>query len=219
MNAPVWCSVEGINGVGKTHLLGVLEQRFAPGTCAMVAELTDTNDLVPSKVIAALSGGKSFLRTGHPRTETLALMGLKVREYEQICGLLDPPAVVLEDRGMDTVAIYQAVIWAGANAPAARRKALADRITEAAALWRPAPDRVLLIVDDIDACVERYARRRGRPVTPEERELIACADHMYRARAQQDSHRYRVVDRAGRDESAVVEDLFTEVVAAVGGPR
>ncbi|MGN2639024.1 hypothetical protein ACTD5D_23245 [Nocardia takedensis] len=217
--SPLWCSVEGINGVGKTHLLGKLAQRFPAGEYAMVAELTDTRDAVPSTVIAALSGGDTFLRTGHPRTETLALLGLKVREYEQIQALPDPPAVVLEDRGVDTVAIYQAAIWGGTDATAALRDQLADLITATAAIWRPPPDRVLLLVDDIDACVARYARRRGSPITTEERALIECADRMYRARAHRDPRRFRVIDRAGRDEAAVVEQMFGEIIEAAGGPR
>ncbi|WP_280186810.1 MULTISPECIES: hypothetical protein [Nocardia] len=214
---PVWFCVEGINGVGKTSLLSQLTQRLTAGEYALVAELTDTHDPVPSKVIAALSGGQSFLRTGHPRTETLALLGLKVREYEQIRALSTPPRIVLEDRGVDTVAIYQAAIWAGVHAPTTQLNELADRIHATAAIWRPPPDRVLLLIDDIDACVDRFAHRQGCPVTSEERDLIECADRLYRARAQQDPRRYRVIDRAGREETAVVEQMLTEVVAAIGG--
>src|ERR1700754_3519943 len=80
---PAWVSVEGLNGVGKTYLTRLLAARLGP-TCRLVSELTDHHpDGFTGRVIAALSRpGSTFLRTGHPLTETFALLALKVYEPE-----------------------------------------------------------------------------------------------------------------------------------------
>jgi dTMP kinase len=72
---PLWVSIEGINGVGKTSaarsVAAVLGAR-----CLLLDELTDQSvDTLTGQVIAALSAeGDPFLRTGHPIVETLALL-------------------------------------------------------------------------------------------------------------------------------------------------
>jgi len=76
-------------------------------------ELTDQpGDTLPGPVIAALAAGDDpFLRTGHPVAETLALLALQVRNTERLAGQdLAGVDVIVEDRGVDTVAVYPAVI-------------------------------------------------------------------------------------------------------------
>ena len=112
IRSPVWVSIEGVNGVGKTHLARLLSARLG-AQAQLVSELTDDgDDPVIRDVVSALSVGRSFLRTGQPLTETLALLALKVREYERVTMMPTPPPVVIEDRGVDTVACYQAPILA-----------------------------------------------------------------------------------------------------------
>lgn len=82
---------------------------LGPG-CQVLAELTDAEgEHVAAQVISALSAGGSFLRTGHPLTETFALMALKVREYELVMQMATPPPIVLEDRGVDTWSLVQQI--------------------------------------------------------------------------------------------------------------
>ncbi len=103
----MWVSVEGIEGVGKTHLVRQLAAGMA-GRCVLLDEITDQAGagLVNDVVSSLSSAGDPFLRTGHPAAETLALIALKIREYEQAQRLQDAgPEMVLEDRGIDTVAL------------------------------------------------------------------------------------------------------------------
>jgi dTMP kinase len=216
--ATTWVTAEGPNGVGKTYLLAALARRLGD-RCRLLSELTDAEgEHVPAQVIAALSTGGSFLRTGHPRTETFALMALKVREHELVTGLATAPRIVLEDRGMDTVALYQAAILAGENATDADVWALAQRIHATAAAWRPRPGLVLLILDDLQACLRRYAERVGRPMTEDEQRLVTRVLRLYLRQAEHEPHRFRLVHRAGRAEADVLDEM-EHLVLAHGGDR
>lgn len=212
----VWVSVEGPNGAGKTHLITALAARLGP-EARLLSELTDLDgQTLPAQVIGALAAGASFLRTGHPLTETFALLALKVREHELVTGLPDPPPIVLEDRGVDTVAMYQAAILCGPAADDEQVWRLAQQIYAAAAMWRPAPQLTLLILDDLNVCACRYAEREGHPLTSDEYTLVAQALRLYRRQAEQEPTRFRIVDRTGRDTTDVLAELEHHVHTAAG---
>lgn len=195
-----WISVEGVNGVGKTYLIGQLAARLGGG-CLVLDELTSTGDDTAKAIIGALAdGGGSFLRTGHPVAETFALAALKVREYERVTALTPAPGCVLEDRGVDTVAVYQAAILGGGHA-------LADKIAAIAARWRPDPDVTILLTDDLDACIGRFAARTGVPVTAADRQLLAEVSRLYEARAAAAPGRWRVCPIAGRASGDVLDQM------------
>ena len=201
-----WVSVEGVNGVGKTWFVRQLAASLGP--LAMVLdELTDAPDSTAEVVIAAmLAAGGTFLRTGHPLAETFALSALKVREFERIQALPEPPAVVVEDRGVDTVAVYQAAILCGPDADLATVAAVADRVAAISAGWRPAADLVVLLVDDLDACIDRF-ERRSYPIGAADRQLLDQVDALYRHRAAADPTRWRICPVAGRPAHAVVDEV------------
>jgi dTMP kinase len=205
---PLWISVEGVEGVGKTQLIGRVAARLGP-RCARVAELTDqTGDALPGRVISALSAaGDVFLRTGHPLTETFALLALKVREWEHLAAA-PPPGVeiVLEDRGPDTVAVYQAAILTGGGS-LDHTHAFARRIQAVARRWRPPPDLTVLLVDDLQVCQRRFADRLGRALHDDERSLMHHADRLYARQVTCEPHRFVVIDRAGHTEEDTVTQL------------
>ncbi len=211
-----WVGIEGPNGVGKTHLTRALAVRLGP-RCHILAELTDAEgEHVPAQVISALSSGRSFLRTGHPLTETFALLALKVREYEVVTQLATPPPIVLEDRGIDTVALYQAAILLGPDASDDSTWALAQQIHATVAMWRPAPELTLLITDDIDDCLDRYAEREGAPMTDEEQHLVTRVARLYQRQAKHEPERFRIVYRAGRSEDDLVAEMEHLVLTGTG---
>lgn len=176
-DTPRWVTVEGRNGVGKTHLVSTA--RALLGTeCVAVAELPDAHpDSLPGQVIAALAaGGDLFLRGGAPFTETLLLAALQVHRYETVA----PSAkgrLVLEDRGPLTVAVYQAAILEPDHDTAAL--AAARQILATITTWRPLPHATVLLRDDPQECVHRFARRIGRAVRPDEARLMSRAGELY----------------------------------------
>jgi dTMP kinase len=187
----MWISLEGINGVGKTYLASRIARRLG---CHLVSEVTDGTDELTGQVITALASGGTFLRTGHPITETLALIALKVRAYEKYRSVR---GLIIEDRGIDTVAVYQSIILGEA----------ADRIYQTVARWRPLPDRTVLLVDDLDVCIRRYERRTGSSLLEPDRALVVAAAQRYDELAALEPGRFVVIDRRGRDEVEVLAEL------------
>jgi dTMP kinase len=206
---PPWVTVEGLNGVGKTFLAGRLATRLGDG-CRLISELTDLGTgQLSGQIVAALSRPSgTFLRTGHPLTETFALLALKVFEYERMNCDHCAASIVVEDRGVDTVAVYQAAIHAP-DQPIEAQTELISRVHETAAPWRPDPDLTLLLLDDFDTCLARYAARLGAPVSAADRRLLATVAQLYIVLANAEPDRIKVVDRAGRSE----QDILTEMEA------
>lgn len=213
---PLWVSVEGLNGVGKSEAIRAVAAELGP-RCVRLSELSDQDgDTLPGQVIAALRSTEDvFLRTGHPVVETLAFLALKVREHERlIAGDLTGVEVILEDRGVDSTAIYQAVILA-AQHPAVQALALAERILATMAPWRPAPDATVLLTCDREVATSRFAARTGRMLADRDLVVIEQAEVLYRDFAHAHPGRFTVLDVNGysRDESAkalraAVEDLI-----------
>jgi dTMP kinase len=218
MPPPLWVTIEGLNGVGKTHLARQLTARLGD-SCRMISELTDVGgEELTGQVIAALTRpGGTFLRTGHPLTETFALLALKILEYERAGMDQTGVSAFIEDRGVDSVAVYQAAVLC----PAGPASHLVRRIHETAAMWRPRPGLTLMLVDDFDTCLNRYSARLGEPVSVADRRLLATVAGLYTDLARDESHRIKVVDRAGRSELDVLAEMerYCRAAGAIGVPH
>jgi dTMP kinase len=189
--APLWVTVEGINGVGKTTAIKAAAPLLGPG-CLRLGELTDQNpDTLPGRLISALSAsGEIYLRTGHPIAETLALLALKTREHERYAPLHAPGlGLILEDRGVDTVAAYQAAIIEQAE-PDVDALALARQILRQAELFRPPPDYTILLFDDRDTCLNRFEQRLSITLAQRDRQLVGRIEQLYQALAEAEPERY-----------------------------
>ncbi len=225
---PLWVCLEGPNGIGKTHLATALAARLGTD-CCLLRELSDaSDDQVVAQVMGALAAaGDAFLRTGHPLTETFTLLALKVREHELVDRLPEPPRIVLEDRGVDTVAVYQAAIMTNgldtySGTDDERDEAaweLVQQIHTTVLPWRPLPDLTMLITDDPESCARRWQQREGSPLTPDQRRLVDRVTRLYQRQAEHDPERIRVIARDGHDTGELLDELQYLVLAAAGGAR
>ena len=194
-----WISFEGLNGVGKTYLVQALAARLGPG-CVVVDDLADTGGHTAATRIHTLAtGGGTFLGAGRLAVETLPFAALDVREYEHITGP-NAPRWVLADRGIDTIAVYQAAVLGGGPA-------LADRIAAITHAVLPPPDRTVLLLDDFRACVDRFATHLGHPVGAADRELLATVADLYSHRAAAEPARWLPCRRTGRATDVVLDEL------------
>ena len=221
--APLWVSIEGINGVGKTSAARSAAALLG-ARCLLLDELTDhPGDTLPGRVIGALATGNDpFLRTGHPVAETLALLALQVRKAERLTGQdLAGVDVIIEDRGTDTVAVYQAVIMCSQD-PETLPEEVARHLLSATLRWRPLPDATILLTGDPSTCARRFAHRIGRPLAPADVQVIEQADTLYRTVAAWHADRYINIDVAGMpaDEAArAVSQVVTALLAQRQGHR
>jgi len=213
---PLWVSIEGINGVGKTNAARSAAAMLG-ARCLLLDELTDqSGDTLPGQVIAALSEqGDPFLRTGYPVVETLALLALQVRKAERLAGRdLAGVGVIIEDRGVDSIAVYQAAILCS-QTPETSPEAVARHVLSGARRWRRLPDATILLTGDPSVCARRFADRIGRPLAPADIRLIEQIDALYRKTATGDPRRYTLVDAAGMspDETAgAVREIVTTLL-------
>ncbi|MFI2736649.1 thymidylate kinase [Streptomyces sp. NPDC018711] len=205
---PVWVTLEGANGVGKTHLAALLRQQIAGSV--VLDELPDAApNRLPGQVIAALAeDGDPFLRTGHPLAETVALLALAVRRREE--GTPDA-TVVIEDRGSDSVAIYQALTLAESDASdpythAQRLLAMADQ-------WRPRSDLTVLLTAGADTRRAQWSARLGRPLTDDERHRSHAVARLYEQVAAADPDRYLVLDLSEQTAAQALPALVGAVRA------
>ncbi|RMI46766.1 thymidylate kinase [Streptomyces triticirhizae] len=209
-------SVEGINGVGKTTAVRAAAASLG-SRCLRLDELTDqAADTLPGQVIAALAaGGDVCLRTGHPVVETLALLALKFREFERLTPeLLDGVDVILEDRGVDSVAVCQGAIL-HAEHRATPALAVAEQILATARRWRSMPDATLLLAGDREICTTRFTARIGRPLPASAVDVIEQTDRLYRELAATEPDRFTVIDVTGQgpaETGEAVEDAVRSLV-------
>jgi dTMP kinase len=114
--------------------------------------------------------------------------------------------VILEDRGVDTVAVYQAVIMCS-QYPASPPEGVARHVLSATLRWQPLPDATILLTGDLSVCARCFADRIGHPLSPADMQVIERIDVLYRTMAARDSRHYTIVDVArlspGESASAV----------------
>jgi dTMP kinase len=213
---PLWVSIEGVNGVGKTTVARSLATTLGE-RCLLLDELTDrSEETLPGRVTAALAAeGDVYLRTGHPVAETLALLALKVREIERLADRRLPGVdVILEDRGPDSVAVYQAAILAahyGEEDPAR----LARYVLATARAWSRLPDATVWLTGDRAVCTDRFAARVGRTLEPRDLDVIHRAEELYRVLAAGEPDRYTVVDTTGlspQESAEAVEQSVRDLI-------
>lgn len=213
---PLWVSLEGINGVGKTTAARSVAAGLG-AECVLLDELTDSGgDILHGRVIAALSEQcDPFLRTGHPVVETLALLALQVGKAERLAKHdLTDVQVIIEDRGADSVAVYQAAILCSKH-PDSSPEAVTQKVLTDVRRWRRVPDMTILLTGDIAVCTRRFADRIGRPLAPADTRLIEQIDNLYRTLAATEPGRYTVLDTAAMspaETAEAVHDLVSTVL-------
>jgi dTMP kinase len=175
----------------------------------LLDELTDsTGDTLTGQVIAALSAASDpFLRTGHPVVETLALLALEVAKSERLARRdLTGVEVIIEDRGVDSVAVCQAAILC-AQHPQAAPEAVAHHVLSSARRWTVVPDSTILLTGDPSVCAQRFADRMGCALTAADLRVLEQIDVLYRQAAADEPGRFTVLDTAGMSVQQVTEQV------------
>jgi len=216
-------SLEGISGCGKSYILEKLRDTM-PG--ALVVYLQEMGDRQQTGLANGLhpflsSLGDHFFRTGHPRTETLLLMALKTYDAETIIlPALQTGYSVIEDRSLDTVAIYQALVLHPGQAELQLQKAA--MIYQQLACWRRPPDLTFWIDDAFETSMERAQRRSANSYSIQDVALLREADALYRQYVKCHGDRIIHLDRRLLEAEEIAQTIREVIVphrGCIGGGR
>jgi dTMP kinase len=176
----ILCSFEGISGVGKSYLTNALKTLMTDVPVTFVSEVVDRcGRELDRDIIGILSAsGDRFFRGGRPRTETFLLLALKMFDFEaRIAPLLAEGHLVIEDRSIDTIAIYQALILHPEEPEQQLRTA--REIYALASCWRQPPQVTFLIEDHFDVALARVEQREKQRLTEDEVAVLRQASSLY----------------------------------------
>jgi dTMP kinase len=208
------CSLEGISGVGKSYLIQALRPALADLPVTFLSEVVDrTGQDLDRDIIALLAKrGDRFFRSGRPLTETFLLLALKMCDYEaRIAPALAQNHIVLEDRSLDTIAVYQALILHPDSLE--RQREAAREIYAIGARFRRPPALTFLIEEDFSVVLPRIALREGKPLTEEEIGVLQRASLLYTHYAQDQNTRFIRLQRQALTLDQMVQTIRTNVLA------
>lgn len=210
------CSLEGISGVGKSYLIQALRPALADLPVTYLSEVVDrTGQDVDRDIIALLAKrGDRFFRSGNPLTETFLLLALKMNDYEaRIVPALTQNRLVLEDRSLDTIAVYQALIL---HPDSLEHQLQAARdIYAIGAQFRRPPDLTFLIEDEFSVALERIAQREQKPLAREEAAILHQASILYTHYAEEQAARFVRVSRPGHSLDQLVQAIKAHLLTLV----
>lgn len=211
-------SIEGISGVGKTHLTTMLLDRYPPATRPTLLEEFSQRNQHPDtdlgrqllKTLKTAAHGDHFLQGGHPKTETLLLLAIKTHDFEAYClPQLRQGRTVIEGRSLHTNAVYQSLILnpdSDDDAYTTAKAILAD-----ARRWRPPPDLTILIDDDVATAIHRAETRDKREFTTQQWPIHHRAAALFRRLADHTPQGIVVIDRRQLDEDTTIRRMKTNI--------
>ena len=195
----MYATVEGIDGVGKSFFLEKVR-----ASSSIVVILDDDLDGEALEVIRQLKKEDSFFRDVDPVEVFDAFTYVDDLIYEaKVLPALNEGKIVLQDRGADTTCVYAAIelekkgeghFRENYNTLMMQRKKLG-----------PVPERVFLLVDEFDKCIERAEKRNARKFTSDEKEFLRKVDEEFRLIAEDNPQRFTVIDVSKDD---VVKEIL-----------
>lgn len=189
----IYASVEGIEGVGKSFFLEKIR-----ASSDVVVILDDDIEGEALEVIKELRKEDVFFRDVDPVDVFDAFTYVDDLIYqEKVLPALQANKRVLQDRGADTTCIYAAIELAKRGEGHFRE--LYNRLMRQRRLLGPVPERVFLLVDEFNKCVERAEKRNGKKYTEDELEYLKQIDEEFRLIAEDNPERFMVID-VSRDD-------------------
>jgi thymidylate kinase len=217
----VVASLEGIRGSGKSYILSRLREALQGVPVTFVEEVEDRGSCDLDQSIVTLlrkhSAGDHFFRSGHPHTETLLLMALKAYDGEErITPALSAGTIIIEDGGIHTFAVYQALLFD----PSDPKKQLeaANMLYRLACQWRPPSDVTFLLEEEFATALERTQQRSASSYTPKEQAFLRAAASLYERYVEQPEHQNIIrLDRRRMEIEEIVQIIETTVMQRYRG--
>lgn len=168
--------------------------------------------------LAEAAGGEPYIRGGRSASETLTVIAMQTHRYESARLFLAAGRTVVEQRGVYTAAVEDAVTRHPGDLEQAHQAA--RRFLTTVAEWRPLPGVVLLSTDEPQAIVKRL-RLNDQEKTLDPAQLLEKAQ-LFELLVGDDPARFRTFDRREIGEARVdeaVRDWLTRVLPEEMGPQ
>lgn len=218
----LYISFEGIEGVGKSHSIRNLLKNAStqPDLASRITTATEiTREGFGKDIINFLERHDDlFFRCGYPLSEAMVFFGMKLYELVRtILPALKSGYIVIEDRSVDSNCAYAAVQLAEQlDSPA---NEIYEKLLDARSHMAFIPDHTLLLIDDLEDCLERAQKKDGRTYSESEKKLVADVYDLYKIRAERNPERIHAVIFTGvplEQRSEIIWKSFIEICNYAG---
>lgn len=205
-------TLEGISGIGKTYFSNQLKTIFNENDVLFHKEIMDEKHRGINRQIFSIlcSTGSKFFDTGNPKMETLLIAAKQANDEENaIIPALQLGKTVISDRGLDSICIYQGILFAkkyGKN-PLDYTLKIYDKLKG----FCLTPDKTILFTGDITKAIERAELRDADRYSEDELEILAQASSLYVEIAKRNADRFCVVNVDELTNKEVIDKIITEV--------
>lgn len=175
-------------------------------------------DFATLMALAEAVGGEPYIRGGRSASETLTVIAMQTHRYESARLFLAAGRTVVEQRGVYTAAVEDAVSRHPGDLEQAHQAA--RRFLTTVAEWRPLPGVVLRSTDEPQAIVGRLRLSEQEKNTDPE-QLREKAE-LFELLVEDDPTRFRTFDRRGLGDAPVgeaVREWLVQVLPEEIGPR
>lgn len=213
-NQGIFVSFEGISGVGKTFFSQQLHTICQDLPITFVSEIIDRHDSshLDSRIIALLrESGDRFFQNPYPLTTTFLLFAHTAHDAEaKIRPALTDGQILIKDRYLDSVAIYQALLLCPDSL--AQQIEIANELYRIGARWCLVPDVTFLLEDDFDTAIHRAQVRNGECYRADELALLQGAAQLYTIYAQYHASRIVRMNRQCMTNHAILQSLQSHLM-------
>ncbi|WP_406299986.1 hypothetical protein OG948_32960 [Embleya sp. NBC_00888] len=184
----------GVEGLEAHDVSSALLRSIASPPRIFVGSAREPNarpDFATLMALAEAAGGEPYIRGGRSASETLTVIAMQTHRYESARLFLAAGRTVVEQRGVYTAAVEDAVARHPRDVEQAHQAA--RRFLATVAQWRPLPDLVLLTADEPRAIEERLrAHDQEKGLDPTQLRFKAT---LFELLAEDDPDRFRIFDR------------------------
>lgn len=188
-------TLEGISGIGKTFYSKKLQNALKNEDVIFHKEITDEiHRGINKKIFSILQSTNSkFFDTGNPKMETLLIAAKQCNDEENaIIPALKEGTTVISDRGLDTICIYQGILFAKkyGGSPIDYVLGLYSTLSQFCLV----PDKTFVFTGNVKKAINRAESRDSDHYTPEEIQILSLASRLYLQIAERFPDRFVLVD-------------------------
>jgi len=202
-----YVTFEGINGVGKTFVLSNFIKLFQSDRFFLVDENLSN---FSARIMEALNNDDPFFRSGNTFAEALCWYAIDIVEYKnKIENALNQNRIVLQDRGVDTTAVYAAITLSQElNRDVLEIYLELQKIRENIGAI---PDLTFILIGDVDLCIDRIEKRDNRVYSQEEREFLREVDKLFKVISKLDNPRIKVINCDNKNVSRICQEIYSNL--------